>query len=130
MVPSISAWKQSNAQVSHTKESNMNPFNYMGRMQRLPFFGWGLTFIFGNAFVNVMSKDITISPQEAAGLYIFVTVLWLGILSAVIQRHRDIGWRWWTIIFAFIPFIGWAWVFTPTDAGRRFKGAKFIVLPL
>lgn len=59
----------------------------------------------------------------AAGVIGFVVLIpyFLFLILLTIQRSHDMGWTGWTVILAFIPFVGLIWIFNSgTQGGNRF----------
>lgn len=53
---------------------------------------------------------------------LFVAFLVFSIFN-LIQRSHDMGWSGWTVIFAFVPFVGLIWLFKAGTPGSNDYGA-------
>lgn len=98
-------------------------FSAKGRVGRLRYLARSFVgyLLFLAVFFALSALAGRSSALAGVGAFVILIPYFLFIILLSIQRSHDMGWSGWTILLAFIPFVGLVWIFNPgTKGGNRF----------
>jgi len=90
----------------------------IGRLRYLAYTNGG--FIAAVAVAALLAMTLGVFGIFLAGL-IYIAVLVFSVFM-MIQRSHDMNWSGWTILLAFLPFLGLIWLFKPGAEGANDYG--------
>lgn len=100
-------------------------FSFKGRINRKPFWMFGLAVVLGSIITTVIDMAILDQETEVASIIFILIILWPSLAIQVKRWHDRDKSGWWVLI-AYIPIIGIIWALVEngflsgTEGSNRF----------